>query len=103
MKNKKPEVLAPAGNLEKMKTAFAFGADAVYFGIPNFSLRARINQFDEKEILKASEYCREMGKKFYVTLNIYAHNRHINELSEHLDFVKKISPDALIISDPGIL
>jgi U32 family peptidase len=103
MRFKAPEVLAPAGNLEKMKTAFAFGADAVYFGIPNFSLRVRINQFDEKEILKAAEFCKKNNKKFYLTLNIYAHNRHIEELSKYLEFIAKISPDALIVSDPGIL
>ena len=103
MKSKKPEVLAPAGNIEKMKTAFDFGADAVYFGVPGFSLRARINQFDEEEILKAAEYCREKGKKFYITLNIYAHNKHLERLAEHLDFIEKISPTALIISDPGVL
>lgn len=103
MKKRKPEILAPAGNLEKMKTAFTFGADAVYFGIPNFSLRVRINQFDEAEILKAAEFCKKEGKKFYVTLNIYAHNKQIKELSEHLEFVRKIAPDGIIISDPGIL
>lgn len=103
MRFKAPEVLAPAGNLEKMKTAFAFGADAVYFGIPNFSLRVRINQFDEKEILKAAEFCKKNNKKFYLTLNIYAHNRHIEELPKYLEFIAKISPDALIVSDPGIL
>ncbi len=103
MSFRKPEVLAPAGNLEKMKTAFTFGADAVYFGIPNFSLRARINQFDQEGIIKASEYCKKEGKKFYVTLNIYAHNQHIKELPAHLNFIRKIAPNALIISDPGIL
>jgi len=103
IKKHKLEILAPAGNLEKMKMAFAFGADAVYFGVPNFSLRVRINQFDEEAILKAAEYCKGKGKKFYVTLNIYAHNKHIKELPKHLEFVKKVSPDAIIISDPGIL
>lgn len=103
MKKKKPEILAPAGNLAKMTTAFTFGADAVYFGMSNFSLRARINQFDEKAILKAAEFCRMKGKKFYLTLNIYAHNKQIAELSEHLKFVKKIAPDAIIVSDVGVL
>lgn len=103
MKLKKPEILAPAGSLEKMKTAFTFGADAVYFGIPNFSLRVRINQFDEEAIVQAAEFCRKEGKRFYVTLNIYAHNRHLKQLPGHLEFVRKIAPDAIIISDPGIL
>ncbi|MBT3356483.1 U32 family peptidase [bacterium] len=103
MKVKKPELLAPAGNLAKMKTAFTFGADAVYFGIPNFSLRVRINQFDEKSILEAAKYCRKKRKKFYITLNIYAHNEHLKKLPKHLKFVKEIAPDAIIISDPGVL
>lgn len=103
MKKGRPEILAPAGSLEKMKAAFTFGADAVYFGVPNFSLRVRINQFDEKAILEAARFCRKEKKKFYVTLNIYAHNKQIKELPKHLEFVKKIAPDAIIISDPGIL
>ncbi len=97
------ELLAPAGDLEKMKIAFAFGADAVYFGLPDFSLRARINKFDSQAIEEAAKYCREKNKKFYMTFNIYAHNSHLEKLSKQLDFVKKIKPDALIISDPGIL
>lgn len=99
----KPELLAPAGSLEKMKVALRFGADAVYFGLPDFSLRARINKFDKTAIKKAADFCRKHGKKFYATLNIYAHNRHLEELPAYLDFLKKIKPDGLIISDPGII
>ncbi|MEA2007162.1 MAG: hypothetical protein U9O20_03330 [Patescibacteria group bacterium] len=64
MKKKKPELLAPAGSLEKMKIAFEFGADAVYFGLPDFSLRVRINQFGEKEIREAAEYCKKKKRDF---------------------------------------
>jgi putative protease len=98
-----PEILAPAGDVEKLKTALEFGADAVYFGLPDFSLRARINKFDKEQIRQGKQICRRKNKKFYVTLNIYAHNKHIEELPRHLDFLKEINPDGVILSDPGIL
>lgn len=102
-KNKKIELLAPAGNPEKMKTAFAFGADAVYLGIPDFSLRVRINDFGMKEIEDAVEYAHSIGKKVYVTVNIFAHNKHIDKLPKYIEELKRIKPDALIISDPGVI
>ncbi|MFW5885220.1 MAG: U32 family peptidase [Patescibacteria group bacterium] len=101
--NKIPEILAPAGDIEKLKTALEFGADAVYFGLPDFSLRARINKFDKEEIRQGAQICRKKNKKFYVTLNIYAHNKHIEELPKHLNFLKEIDPDGIILSDPGVL
>jgi putative protease len=100
---KKPELLAPAGNLEKMKTAFAFGADAVYAGIPDFSLRTRINDFTLASLKEAVGYAHERGKKVYVTINIFAHNEHIAKLPSYLKELKKIRPDALIVSDPGVI
>lgn len=105
MKNKitKPELLAPAGNLEKMKTAFAFGADAVYAGIPDFSLRVRINDFTLATLKEAVEYAHERKKKVYVTINIFAHNEHLKKLPAYLKELKKIQPDALIVSDPGVI
>jgi putative protease len=99
----KPELLAPAGNLEKMKTALAFGADAVYAGIPDFSLRTRINDFTAADIKKAAEYCHARNKKIYITLNIFAHNQHLGKLPAHIRALKKIKVDALVISDPGII
>ena len=102
-KNIKLELLAPAGNLEKMKTALAFGADAVYAGIPDFSLRVRINDFDLEKIKEATEYCHSKGKKIYITVNIFAHNHHFNKLPKYIKELKRIKIDALIISDPGIL
>ena len=65
IKQNKIELLSPAGNLEKMKTALAHGADAVYAGIPDFSLRVRINDFDMEKIKEATEYCHERSKKIY--------------------------------------
>ena len=99
----KIELLAPAGNLEKLKVAITYGADAVYFGLPGFSLRARASQFEKKEIIEGAELCRKKGRKFYLALNIYAHNVHIDNLTKQLEFIKKIKPDGVILSDPGIL
>ena len=103
IKKNVPELLAPAGNLEKLKTALIYGADAVYFGLPGFSLRARASQFGREDILAGAKFCREQGKKFYIALNIYAHNVHIDNLKPQLEFIKKIKPDGIILSDPGIL
>ncbi len=99
----KPELLAPAGDFLKLKTALAFGADAVYFGVPDFSLRTRINNFNWSDVDKALKYTREKKKKAYLTLNIFAHNQHITSLKKQLKKIKEINPDGLIISDPGIL
>jgi len=100
---KKFELIAPAGNYEKMETAFAFGADAVYLGIPDFSLRVRINDFTPAKIEQAIKEARRLKKKVYVTINIFAHNKHLEALPKYLKFLKKSTPDALIISDPGII
>ncbi|OGF26752.1 hypothetical protein A2303_05145 [Candidatus Falkowbacteria bacterium RIFOXYB2_FULL_47_14] len=102
-KFKMPELLAPAGNFEKMKTAFAFGADAVYLGIPDFSLRVRVNDFTIPEIKRAVEYAHGLKKKVYVTVNIFAHNEHLRKLPAHIAKLKAIGPDGIFISDPGIL
>ena len=101
--SKKIELLAPAGSVEKMKYAFAYGADAVYAGVPDFSLRARINDFDWNSLKNGVEYAHKLGKKFYVTLNIYAHNVHLKKLEEDLEKLKEVNSDAVLISDPGVL
>jgi putative protease len=100
---KKIELLAPAGNFLKMKTALAHGADAVYLGIPDFSLRVRINDFNLKTLAEAISYAHSKKKKVYITINIFAHNDHIKKLPKYLSLLNKLKPDALIISDPGIL
>lgn len=97
------ELLAPAGSLEKMKYAIHYGADAVYAGVPDFSMRYRINKFDEKSLKEGIEYAHKRGKKFYVTLNIYAHNHHLPKIEKHLKFLKKLNVDGVVVSDPGIL
>lgn len=99
----KLELLAPAGSPEKMKYALHYGADAVYAGIPSFSLRARINAFDLASLEEGVKYAHDLGKKFYITLNIYAHNRHFEALEEHLIALKSIDIDGIVLSDPGIL
>lgn len=101
--SKRIELLAPAGNFLKMKTALAHGADAVYLGIPDFSLRVRINDFNLKSLEEAVKYAHNKKKKVYITANIFAHNHHIEKLPKYLKALNKLSPDALIISDPGIL
>ncbi|HMB26299.1 MAG TPA: U32 family peptidase C-terminal domain-containing protein [Patescibacteria group bacterium] len=100
---KKIELLSPAGNLAKLKAAFTFGADAVYCGLPDFSLRVRINQFDLRSLKQGVEYAHSLNKKVYVTVNIFAHNRHLSKLENYIKELKKIGPNALIVSDPGVI
>ena len=99
------ELLAPAGNLEKMNLALQYGADAVYFGLPDFSLRARSNQFSKENIIEAQKICQKQKKKFYITMNIYAHNIHLEKIKEQLQWLgkQKINPDGIIVADPGII
>jgi putative protease len=97
------ELLAPAGNLEKLKYAIHYGADAVYAGVPDFSLRARINNFTQDSLREATEFAHKNKKKIYVTLNIYAHNKHLEEIKKHLKFLKTLNVDGVIVADPGII
>lgn len=97
------ELLAPAGNFLKMKTAFAYGADAVYLGIPDFSLRVRINDFDLAGIKEAVKYAHDKKKKVYVTINIFAHNDHLKKIPAYIKALKAMKVDALIVSDPGVI
>ncbi len=103
-KNKtKPELLAPAGNLKKAKTALAFGADALYAGVPSFSLRSRINEFDVRRLERIIRYAHAMDRKVYVTVNIFAHNRHLSKVAEHIKKIRESGADGVIVSDPGVL
>lgn len=97
------ELLAPAGSLEKLKYAFAYGADAVYAGIPETSMRTRINAFTEDALIAGAEYAHQRGKRIYVTVNIYAHNSHLASIEKHLKFLRRVGADGIIISDPGLL
>lgn len=103
-KNKtKYELIAPAGSLEKAKYALKFGADSVYLGIPDFSLRVRINKFDEKGIKEIIDYAHGERKKVYITANIYAHNKHLKTLPKYLKKIRDWKADGIIISDPGVI
>lgn len=99
---KLPELLAPAGNFEKLKTALHYGADAVYMGLSQFSLRAMADNFTSEELEKAALLIRASGKKFYITINIFPHNKDIALIKEHVVSLGKIKPDALIVSDSGV-
>lgn len=98
---KKPELLLPAGTPEAMKTAFLYGADAVYAGLPSLSLRAG-NGFDMNSLMQAIEQAHEQGKKVYLTLNLFSRNADVERLAEFAQSVKRLRPDGLIISDPGV-
>lgn len=100
---KRPELLAPAGNLEKLKVAFAYGADAVYMGGKQFGLRAFAGNFDNDEMRTAVEYAHSIGKKIYITMNIFAHNDDFKGMQEYMEFLSEIEVDAVILSDPGVL
>ncbi|GAB0174376.1 MAG: tRNA 5-hydroxyuridine modification protein YegQ [Candidatus Altimarinota bacterium] len=100
---KKLELLMPAGNLEKLKYAIAYGADAVYAGVPMFSLRARENQFTWETLAEGVEYCHARGKKIYFTANIYAHNMKIGPFMKAFEKMEALKPDAYIMSDPGLI
>lgn len=100
---KRLELVAPAGNINKLGTAFLFGADAAYLGLPAYSLRTRINDFDWDSLGEGIALAHSLRKKAYVTLNIIAHNQHFIGLASVIKRLKKLSPDALIISDPGIM
>lgn len=100
---KKIELLAPAGDLEKLKIAIDYGADAVYFGGEMFGLRAGAKNFSIEEIKEGVEYAHARDKKIHMTINIFAHNEDIGELEIYLKQLKDIPIDAFIVSDPGII
>jgi putative protease len=100
---KLPELLAPAGNFEKMQAAIHYGANAVYLGGKKFSLRAHATNFSDEEIGQAVAYAHERGVQVYTTLNIFAHNDDLAELPAYLGALQEAKVDGLIISDPGIL
>lgn len=99
---KKPELLAPAGDFEKLRTALHYGADAVYIGDSRFSLRGKAGNFHHDELRDAVAYTHAHKARSYVTANIFAHNRDLKAVEEHALLLKDIGPDAVIVSDPGI-
>lgn len=99
----KPELLLPAGSLEKMNAAFSFGADAVYAGQPRYSLRARNNEFGLDELRKGIGEAKSLGKKFYVASNLMPHNAKVKTYLADMEPVIELKPDALIMADPGLI
>ena len=100
---KKPELLAPAGDLEKLKIAVLYGADAVYFGGEMFSLRAGAGNLSLADMAEGIAFCHAHGVKCYLAMNIFAHNEDIEPLRTYLASIKELSLDAFIVSDPGIV
>ncbi len=102
--NKKAELLSPAGNLEKLKIAFAYGADAVYGGVSHFSLRIRSGkEFTMETFKEGIDYAHSIGKKVYVTINGFPFNSQIDLLKTHIKNIAALEPDALIVATPGVV
>ena len=99
----KIELLAPAGDMEKLKTAVRYGADAVYFGGEVFSLRAGAGNLTVDEMKEAMEFLHTHGAKGYLTINIYPHNEDIRPLQEYIQQIRDIPIDAFLVSDPGVM
>lgn len=99
----RPELLSPAGSLKNMRYAFAYGADAVYAGQPRYSLRVRNNEFDHANLALGIAEAHAQGKQFYVVVNIAPHNAKLKTFLKDLEPVIAMAPDALIMSDPGLI
>ena len=100
--SKKIELLAPAGDLEKLKIAVLYGADAVYLGGTSFGLRAKAKNFTSEQMKEGVEFAHAHGVKVYVTCNIFAHNEDFAELPDYVRFLKEINVDAVLVADPGV-
>ena len=100
---KKPELLAPAGDLERLKIALLYGADAVYLGGNMFNLRANANNLTEEELKEGVEFAHKLNKKIYITVNISMHNKELVKIKEYLITLDKLNVDAIIITDPAII
>jgi putative protease len=100
---KSPELLLPAGTLDKMRTAYAYGADAVYAGQPRYSLRARNNEFKLEELRTGIQEAHALGKKLFVASNLMPHNAKVKTYMADMQPVIEMQPDALIMADPGLI
>ncbi|MBP3359713.1 MAG: U32 family peptidase [Clostridia bacterium] len=99
----KPELLAPGGSLEKLKTAVMYGADAVYVGGEAFSLRTAAENFSTDELKEGLDFAHTRGKKVYLTANILPHNKDLEAFSEYIDEISPLGFDGILVSDPGML
>ena len=102
MEKKKMELLAPAGDLEKLKTAVIYGADAVYFGGEAFSLRAGADNFSQEEMREGIRFAHDHGVKCYMTINIFPQNEDVLPIQEYLLRIRNLGVDAFLVSDPGM-
>lgn len=98
----KVELLAPAGNLEKLKMAIIYGADAVYLGGEEFGLRANADNFTREQLIEALDFAHSRGKKVYVTMNIIPHNDDFSGIPNYVRTITELGVDAIILSDPGV-
>ncbi len=96
------ELLAPAGNFERLETALYFGADAVYLSYKKYGLRAFADNFDLDQLARAVKYVHDRNKKIYVTVNIFAHDADFSEIADFMRFLEEVKPDGAIVSDLGI-
>ena len=101
MTQRRSELLMPAGNLRKLKMAVLYGADAVYLGTPDLSLRTK-SRFTLEEVIEGVAFCHAHGRRAYLTLNLFSHNKDIPKLDEYIETVRRVRPDGLIIADPGV-
>jgi len=101
MTQHRSELLMPAGNLRKLKMAILYGADAVYLGTPDMSLRTK-SEFSLDDVIEGVNFCHAHGRRAYLTLNLFSHNKDIPKLDEYIDTVRTVKPDGLIIADPGV-
>ena len=100
---KKVELLSPAGTLKNMRYAFAYGADAVYAGLPRYSLRVRNNDFQAENLAKGIDEAHQLGKKFFLATNVIPHNAKVKTFMADITPIITLKPDALIMADPGLI
>ena len=98
---KRSELLMPAGNLDKLKVAVLYGADAIYMGTPDMSLRTKA-EFTLEQVVEGIAFAHAHGKRVYLTLNLFSHNKDVPKLAEYAETIREISPDGLIIADTGV-
>lgn len=96
-----PELLMPAGSLDKLKVAVLYGADAIYMGTPDLSLRTR-SSVSLEDVVEGVAFAHAHGKRVYLTLNLFSHNRDIEKLPEYIDTIRKVKPDGVIVAEPGV-
>jgi len=99
----RPELAAPAGDLEKMQVALAYGADAVYLAGEEFGLRARSRNFTEIEIVRAVDTAHRMGRRVYVTVNLFANDADLGRVARFVEFLYEAGVDGIIVADAGVL